>query len=60
MRLTEILHWVNADPTPTTQWMRLHYSHFVPTASAETLKADNRKQLAQLKRRKKVRKIDFG
>ena len=30
MTISELINWLNADPIPTREWMRQHYSHFDP------------------------------
>jgi hypothetical protein len=38
MRISEAVNWLNADPIPTQQWVKQHYSHFDPYFNTDYLK----------------------
>jgi len=58
MRLTQAIHWLNANPIPTRSWMDASYSHFSPTEEDGKAREEYLKRRST-KRRKKMKDI-FG
>ena len=59
MRLTEALQYCNMDEAPSGAWVRLHFSHFYPTAEDVKIREAWQKRLQdkRLGRRKKKMEI---
>lgn len=60
-RITQIVHWINANPIPSQSWMDSNYSHFRPTPYDEKMRKEFLSRCASKsdKRRKQMKDI-FG